>query len=69
MACHSDGILLCHGSPSLFPSLTLLCLSGIQGIYFADCVSKSAGYVYPDQSNGKDNCYGLMMLCEVALGM
>ncbi len=35
-----------------------------QGVYFADCVSKSANYCFtsPDKSTG------LMLLCEVALG-
>ncbi|KAG0240938.1 Poly [ADP-ribose] polymerase 2 [Actinomortierella wolfii] len=35
-----------------------------KGVYFADCVSKSANYCYP---NRHDNV-GLMLLCEVALG-
>ncbi|KAF9977026.1 Poly [ADP-ribose] polymerase 2 [Actinomortierella ambigua] len=35
-----------------------------KGVYFADCVSKSANYCF---TNRRDNI-GLMLLCEVALG-
>lgn len=35
-----------------------------KGVYFADCVTKSANYCYTNRS---DNT-GLMLLCEVALG-
>ncbi|XP_067939303.1 poly [ADP-ribose] polymerase 1-like [Watersipora subatra] len=35
-----------------------------KGIYFADMVSKSANYCYANHSNP----YGLLLLCEVALG-
>ena len=35
-----------------------------KGIYFADMVSKSANYCYANPSNP----YGLLLLCEVALG-
>ncbi|KAF9163376.1 Poly [ADP-ribose] polymerase 2 [Actinomortierella ambigua] len=35
-----------------------------KGVYFADCVSKSANYCF---TNRRDNV-GLMLLCEVALG-
>jgi len=35
-----------------------------KGIYFADMVSKSANYCF----TSKDNAFGLMLLCEVALG-
>ncbi|KAK4474895.1 hypothetical protein MN116_000747 [Schistosoma mekongi] len=35
-----------------------------KGVYFADCSSKSANYVYPTQANN----VGLMLACEVSLG-
>ncbi|CAH8629513.1 unnamed protein product [Schistosoma curassoni] len=35
-----------------------------KGVYFADCSSKSANYVYPTQANN----VGLMIVCEVSLG-
>ncbi|CAG8555986.1 51_t:CDS:2 [Ambispora gerdemannii] len=35
-----------------------------KGVYFADCVSKSANYCYTDHRSN----IGLMLLCEVALG-
>merc|ERR1719334_2163346 len=35
-----------------------------KGIYFADCASKSANYVHAT----KDMPYGILILCEVALG-
>ncbi|CAG8465535.1 1192_t:CDS:2 [Ambispora leptoticha] len=35
-----------------------------KGVYFADCVSKSANYCFTDNKNN----IGLMLLCEVALG-
>ncbi|KAK3842766.1 MAG: poly polymerase catalytic domain-containing protein [Linnemannia gamsii] len=35
-----------------------------KGAYFADCVSKSAGYCFTNSHNNT----GLMLLCEVALG-
>jgi len=35
-----------------------------KGIYFADCVSKSANYVHATQQHP----FGLLILCEVALG-
>ncbi|VDP07623.1 unnamed protein product, partial [Schistosoma curassoni] len=31
-----------------------------KGVYFADCSSKSANYVYPTQANN----VGLMIVCE-----
>ncbi|CAH8561738.1 unnamed protein product [Schistosoma turkestanicum] len=35
-----------------------------KGVYFADCSTKSANYVYPTQANN----VGLMIVCEVSLG-
>ncbi|TNN12326.1 Poly [ADP-ribose] polymerase 2 [Schistosoma japonicum] len=35
-----------------------------KGVYFADCSSKSANYVYPTQANN----IGLILACEVSLG-
>jgi len=35
-----------------------------KGIYFADMVSKSANYCFAQRNNP----YGLLLLCEVALG-
>ncbi|KAG9290740.1 hypothetical protein G9A89_011703 [Geosiphon pyriformis] len=35
-----------------------------KGVYFADCVSKSANYCFTDSTNN----IGLMLLCEVACG-
>uniref|UniRef100_A0A3Q0KNY3 Poly [ADP-ribose] polymerase n=1 Tax=Schistosoma mansoni TaxID=6183 RepID=A0A3Q0KNY3_SCHMA len=35
-----------------------------KGVYFADCSSKSANYIYPTQANN----VGLMIVCEVSLG-
>ena len=35
-----------------------------KGIYFADCASKSANYIHAN----KDHPFGLLILCEVALG-
>lgn len=35
-----------------------------KGVYFADCVSKSANYCFTNKQNNE----ALMLLCEVALG-
>jgi poly [ADP-ribose] polymerase len=35
-----------------------------QGVYFADCSSKSANYCYTSRGSAE----GIMLLCEVALG-
>ena len=38
-----------------------------KGVYFADCVSKSANYCWPSAAPGASTS-GVMLLCEVALG-